>query len=56
MKYSNMDALLKNEPEAKNYFTKLPDYVQDQIRTRAANVNSYDSLRDYAENLTRGDD
>ncbi len=56
MKYSNMDALLKNEPEAKNYFNALPDYVREQIRTRAGNVNSYASLRDYAENLTRGDD
>ena len=40
---------------AKAYFDKLPDYVQSQISTRSGNVNSFDSLQDYAENLTRGD-
>lgn len=55
MSYPDLSALLENEPEAKNYFNKLPDYVRDQIRTRTDQVNSYASLRDYAENLTRGD-
>lgn len=55
MKYSNLNALLQSEPQAKAYFDKLPDYVQSQISTRAGNVNSFDSLRDYAENVTRGD-
>lgn len=55
MKYPDVDALIKNEPEAKEYYDRLPDYVQEQIRTRSGHVNSYASLRDYAENLTRGD-
>lgn len=55
MKYSDVYALLKSEPEAKEYFDKLPDYVRQQICTRADNVNSFASLQDYAENLTRGD-
>jgi hypothetical protein len=55
-KYPGMNELLKNDAQAKEYFDKLPDYVRDQISTRAGNVNSLESLRDYAENLLRGDD
>lgn len=55
-KYPNMQALFEREPLAKEYFEELPIYIQEQISTRADSVNSYDSLRDYAENLLRGDD
>ena len=54
-KYPNMYELFKSDPEAKQYFDKLPDYVQEQISTRADGVNSLESLKDYAENLLRGD-
>lgn len=56
MKYSGLKELLAGEPEAKQYFNTLPDYVQDQISTRPWGVSSYESLRNYAENLLRGDD
>ena len=55
-KYPDMYELFKSEAQAKQYFDKLPDYVRDQISTRAGGVNSFESLRDYAENLLRGDD
>jgi hypothetical protein len=55
MKYHDLTELLEKDLQAKIYFNKLPDYVRDQIRTRSGNVNSFDSLKDYAENLTRGD-
>lgn len=56
MKYPDLNALLRDEPEARQYFDTLPDYAREQISTRAGHVNSLDSLRDYAENLLRGDD
>ena len=56
MHYSNLNALLRGDPEAKHYFDTLPDYARDQISTRAHNVNSFDSLKNYAQNLLRGDD
>lgn len=56
LKYPNLRALLVEEPEAGQYYDKLPDYVKQQISTRAQSVNSFESLRDYAENLLRGDD
>lgn len=56
LKYPDLYALLADAPEAKQYFEKLPDYVREQISTRANGVNSFESLRDYADNLLRGDD
>ncbi len=55
-KYYDMYELFQNEKSAKQYFDKLPDYVREQISTRANGVNSFESLKDYAENLLRGDD
>jgi hypothetical protein len=54
-KYPNMYDLFESDPKAKQYFDKLPNYVREQITTRAEGVNSYESLKDYAENLLRGD-
>jgi len=55
MKYADLNALLKGDPKAKQYYDSLPDYVKEQISSRGENVNSMASLQDYAENLTRGD-
>lgn len=56
MKYPDLNTLLQSEPEAQQYFDTLPDYARQQISTRADSVNSFASLKDYAENLLRGDD
>ena len=54
--YPNLNALLHSEPDAKRYFDTLPDYAREHISTRAGNVNSFASLKNYAQNLLRGDD
>ncbi len=54
--YQDLDALLRGDEEASSLYLSLPDYVRDQIGTRADNIHSYNSLKDYAENLLRGDD
>ncbi len=54
-KYSNMYAMFEQDQNAKRYFEDLPGYVQEQISSRSDSVNSYSGLRDYAENLLRGD-
>lgn len=56
MQYKDLYALLQGEPEARNYFDTLPDYAREQIKTRPNGVNSFASLKDYADNLLRGDD
>lgn len=55
MKYPDLYALLRTDPQADAYFQSLPDYVREQINSRPSGVNSLESLMDYAENLTRGD-
>jgi len=55
MKYPDLNALLDRDPQARQYFDALPDYVRSQIATHSGGVNSFASLQDYAENLTRGD-
>ena len=55
-KYSGLNSLIQQDSNAKKYFESLPDYVQESIAQRGDNVNSIASLRDYAENLLRGDD
>ena len=55
MKYANLYELMESESPARAYFDGLPEYVQSHIQTRADHVNSIESLRDYAENLLRGD-
>lgn len=55
-KSKDLYALIGQDKNAKQYFETLPDYVREQIESRAQNVNSFVSLKDYAENLLRGDD
>ena len=54
--YENMYVMFEKDSNAKRYFNGLPDYVREQISSRANSVNNYAGLRDYAENLLRGDD
>jgi len=55
MFYQDLHELINNEKEANDYYYRLPSYVRDHIQTRAHNVNSLESLKDYAENLLAGD-
>jgi len=54
MKYNNLYEVLEQEKKANEYYFSLPEYVRSSISQRADNVNSFDSLKDYAENLLRG--
>ena len=54
MDYPDLNVLLRREPEAKHYFDTLPDYAREQIQTRSSSVNSFASLKDYAQNLLCG--
>lgn len=54
-KYPDLNALLQDDAGAQQYFDELPGYVREQMQSRAKNINSFASLQDYAQNLTRGD-
>ncbi len=55
-KYPDLYALIQSDSSAKQYYESLPEYVREQISSKAGGVNSMASLQDYAENLLRGDD
>ena len=54
-KYQDLHTLLDKSPAAKSFFNTLPDYVRESICQRAYHVNSMAGLKDYAQNLLRGD-
>jgi len=54
-KYESLAQLLQNDSRARAFYDRLPEYVRDQIKTRGQSVNSFESLSDYADNLTRGE-
>ncbi|MCI2105673.1 MAG: hypothetical protein LKK00_03000 [Intestinimonas sp.] len=51
MKYLDLSELLAKEPQAQTYFNKLPKNVKQQIQSQSKSIDSFDSLRNYAENL-----
>ena len=53
--YQNLNELCARDRRARQYFEQLPDYVQQQIRSRESNIHSFENLKDYAENSLRGD-
>ena len=54
-KYANLSDLIKDDQKANKYYNSLPEYVKEQMSSRSSSINSFSSLKDYAENLTRGD-
>ena len=54
-KYESLAQLLQCDARARAYYNALPEYVREQIKSRAQSVNSFESLSDYADNLTRGE-
>lgn len=53
-KYDGLYSLMNQDKKAHEFFMSLPQYVQDQISQRPQGVNSFESLRSYADNLLRG--
>lgn len=50
--YRDLYELFEHDRRAKQYFNNLPDWIREQV-TRAGGIGSYDSLRQYADNLLR---
>lgn len=55
LKYDGLYELIKEDNSAKEYYDSLPDYVKQSIAAREQNINSFESLRDYAQNLMRNE-
>lgn len=55
MIYPDLYALLYSDPEARQRFETLPAHTRGQIKTHASNSSVLDSLKDFSENVTRGE-
>lgn len=53
--YDGLGEMLKSDDAAFDYYTSLPQYVRSMIARRSQNVHSMEELRNYADNLLRGD-
>ena len=52
-RYDDMYALFRHDRNAEEFFDELPSYLQDQIRPRYRNVDTFDRLLEYADRLRR---
>ncbi|MDR2932339.1 MAG: hypothetical protein LBV27_04455 [Oscillospiraceae bacterium] len=52
---AGLSALLEKSSNAQNYFSDLPEYVQEMISQRGESIQSEDELYRYAENILQGD-
>lgn len=55
MDYRDMYALFRREPEAKQFFDALPDYVQDQLRIRPNGIKNLEGLKACAHRCLNGE-
>lgn len=53
--YPNLKALLASESQAYDFFATLPQYVREHIADQSDGVNSFESLKSFADTFTQGD-
>ena len=54
-KYRDLQSLISQDADARQYYNNLPEYIREMLGTRGDNVTSWDSLKRNAENLLIGD-
>ena len=54
LRYPNLEALLRNDPEARRHYDELPDHVREKISEHPSGINSLDSLKGFIGKLDSG--
>lgn len=54
LRYPNLEALLRSDPEARRHYDELPDHVREKISEHPSEIKSLDSLKEFIDNLDRG--
>lgn len=54
LRYPDLEALLRSDPEARRYYDELPDHVREKICERPAGIRSLDSLKGLIEDINSG--
>lgn len=52
-KFNDLGELLAGDAGARAFYKALPDTLKDQMAQRAQGINSFESLRDYVDNLVQ---
>ena len=50
-----LNRMLRNDPEAKAYFSTLPQYVREAVDSNALKIRDAQTMRLFAENFMRDD-
>ena len=53
--YKDLHAMIFQNADARQYYNELPKQVRDKLNHHAGNLNTYESLREYVENLNENE-
>ena len=53
--YRDLHAMIFQNADARQYYNELPKQVRDLLNRNACNLNTYENLRDYVENLNKNE-
>jgi len=49
--YHDLHSLIFQNADARQYYNELPKEVRDRLEPNSEDINSFDDLQEYAENL-----
>jgi len=47
----SLTTLMESDSNACDYYNSLPEHIKEKIKSYGENINSFDSLKDYVQNL-----
>lgn len=56
VEYNNLESLIFQNADARQFYNELPDFVRAQMSFNSGEINSYESLIVFAENLLLDND
>lgn len=52
----SLTTLMESDSKACDYYNSLPEHIKEKIKSNGDNIDSYESLKNYALNLLNGKD
>ena len=49
--YRDLQGLIFQNADARQYYNELPKQIRDQLKPHSKNINSFEVLQEYVENL-----
>ena len=50
----SLTTLMESDANACDYYNSLPEHIKEKIKNSENNITSFESLKEYAQNLLRG--